>query len=62
MFIEGFEYSIASGRLFCPIDEFQKEAEKLIGHPLMTHQFADEEIWDHLRANIEARFIDKYAD
>lgn len=45
----GVAYTIASGKLFCPISEFHDEAERLLGRPVLTHEFADRETWDALR-------------
>lgn len=49
----GVAYTIASGKLLCDFAEFQTEAERLLGRPVMTHELADEDVWTQLRAAAE---------
>lgn len=49
----GFAYTVASGRLFCSMAYFQEQAEKLLGRPVLTHEFADGATWSDLRAALE---------
>ena len=34
--------------------DFHKWAEKLLGHPIWTHEFAIEEVWDDLKIALAA--------
>lgn len=38
-------YTLASRRLFCDFGRFQQWASDLVGRSLMTHEFADEDVW-----------------
>lgn len=49
----GVAYTIASGRLFSRFDEFHAEAERLLGRPILTHEFAYDQTWAGLRAAAE---------
>lgn len=53
-------YSIATGRAFAPFGDIQEAAEKLLGIPLWTHQFADQNIWDRIRKAFEEAATEKY--
>jgi hypothetical protein len=55
-------YTLASGRLFCSIVEWQAYAENLLGRPILTHEFADEELWDQLRGSFETLAIQASAN
>ena len=55
LMLVGIGYTLASGKLFCDFAEFQRYAEGLMGEPLLTHQFADEKLWDLMRESFEAR-------
>jgi len=49
----GIGYTLATGRLFCPISDFHQYAQELVGRPIFTHEFADEALWDELRDTFE---------
>jgi hypothetical protein len=49
----GFAYTIATGRLFCPMVDFHSQAEALLGRPIFTHEFADKATWAELRDAFE---------
>jgi hypothetical protein len=49
----GIGYTLASGRLFCPIAEFHAFAEELLGRPILTHEFADKDLWAEMRMAFE---------
>lgn len=49
----GIGYTIATGRLFTRMDEFHAFAEKVLGRPILTHEFADEATWHELRSEFE---------
>jgi hypothetical protein len=47
-------YTLATGRLFCDFADFHAYAERLLGRPVWTHEFADAELWRDLREAFEA--------
>jgi hypothetical protein len=53
-------YSIASGKALAPFGEIHKAAEKLMGRPVWTHEFADEGFWELLRNAFEDKATVKY--
>jgi hypothetical protein len=53
----GFAYTVATGKLFCPMDEFHRRAEALLGRPIFTHEFADMATWEALRNAFEAEAL-----
>jgi len=55
----GLAYTIATGRLFTPFEEFQVFAEKLLGRPVMTHEFADHDTWVELRGALETQLLEE---
>ena len=57
IFPNGFEYTVATGRLFCDFAVFQSEAESLLGEPIYTHEFGKPEVWERLRAAMEDRLL-----
>lgn len=50
----GLGYTLATGRLFCDFRDFQRYASDLMGRSLMTHEFADAELWSEMRTWYEA--------
>ena len=54
----GFGYTVAVGNLYCPIDEFHRHAEQLLGRPILTHEFAEREVWEEMRRLIEQKAHD----
>jgi len=52
-------YTIATGKLFCPFQEFHTESEKLLGRPIFTHEFADPALWEVLKGHFESKAITK---
>ncbi len=50
----GVAYTIATGRLYCPVRDFHAEAERLLARPVLLHEFASPEVWDALRAALES--------
>lgn len=55
----GVIYTLATGRLFCPIADFHAFAERLAGHPIWTHEFADEATWSELREAFETQITEE---
>lgn len=53
----GIGYTLATGRLFCDFGEFHAYAERLLGTPILTHEFADIRTWERLRANFELQVL-----
>lgn len=53
----GIGYTLATGRLFCDIAAFHAYAERLLGRPIWTHEFADEDLWRELRDRFELSAI-----
>lgn len=51
----GIGYTLATGRLYCDIAEFQRFAEGLLGRSIWTHEFADQMLWTELRQAFEAK-------
>ena len=49
----GIGCTLATGRLFCEVSEFHEFAEKLLGRPIFTHEFASQGLWDSLRLAFE---------
>jgi hypothetical protein len=49
----GFGYTVATGRLWCPVDEFHRRAETLLGRPIFTSEFGREDVWAEMRAALE---------
>jgi hypothetical protein len=58
----GFGYTIASGKLFCPMDVFHVYAEKLLGRPILTHEFGDARTWRQLRGAFEEAALKEIGD
>lgn len=54
---EGFGYTLATGKLYCPIDEFHQRAEQLLGRPIWTHEFGQHDIWEQLRTIWEGEAV-----
>lgn len=50
----GVGYTIATGRLFCPIAELHAELERLLRRPVYTHEMGSEGLWERARAALEA--------
>lgn len=44
--------SISTGVLLCNFSDLHEAAEYLMGHPIWTHQFADKELTEAMRATI----------
>jgi hypothetical protein len=49
----GIGYTLATGRLFCPISDFHEYAETLLGRPIHTVEFADKKLWAEMRETFE---------
>jgi len=45
---ENVRLTIESGLLCCSFSEFHKWAEKLMGHPIWTHEFGSQDTWVNL--------------
>ena len=56
-----FGYTVATGRLFLPMDEFHRRAEALLGRPILTHEFADQRTWTLLREAFEAAAFEAFS-
>lgn len=54
----GVGYTLATGRLFCDVNRFHAHAEAIMGRPVLTHEFADEDTWTELRERFEAAVIE----
>ncbi len=54
----GFGYTIASGKLFCPMDVFHAKAEELLGRSIFTHEFGDTRTWTELRSAFETAALE----
>ena len=50
---EALGYTLGTGRLFVPISVFHEWAERLLGRPVLTHELADEGLWDEMRGIFE---------
>lgn len=57
----GLGYTLASGRLFCEFSDFQLWCERLLDRPILTHEFADEVVWDELRQAFESQITSAIA-
>lgn len=57
----GVAYTIATGCLFCPLVDLYSEASRLLGRGVMTHDFADHDVWVELRAALEAELMEAAA-
>ena len=51
----GVGYTLATGRLFAPMAEFHVFAEVLLGRPILTHEFGEDDLWTELREAFEAQ-------
>lgn len=58
----GLIYTIATGKTYCGMAELHKEAERLLGHPVFTHQLADEATWEAMREALEAELTEPFAE
>lgn len=56
----GIGYTLATGKLFCDLPEFQKWAEALLERPILTHEFAGEAMWDELRVAFETAVVEAH--
>jgi hypothetical protein len=54
----GIGYMLATGKVFCPLDEFHAFAEELLGRPVMTHEFASQLTWAEMRDRFEEQAVD----
>lgn len=52
---ECFGYTVATGRLFLPFEEFHKRAETLLGRPILTHEFGEERVAEDLKAALHSQ-------
>lgn len=52
-------YTIATGRMYCSMIELQREAERILGRPILTHEFASSDLWGELREATEAQFVEE---
>jgi len=52
----GIGYTLATGKLYTDsMSHFHEFAEELMGGPIYTHEFANKEMWDHLRKLFESK-------
>lgn len=49
----GIGYTLATGKMYAPMDVFHDYCEKLLNRPILTHEFADEKLWEGLREKYE---------
>lgn len=47
---EGAVLTAFTGVLLCDFKIIHEYAEKLVGHPIMTHEMADPVLWNELKA------------
>lgn len=59
--MNGVEYSIATGRLFCPMEELHREIERLLDRPVFTHEMANARLWDEARRALEAELTEAFS-
>ena len=50
---EALGYTLGTGRLFVPMDVWHAWAERLLGRPILTHEFAEEALWNEMRTIFE---------
>jgi hypothetical protein len=50
----GFSATVLTGRLVMDFGEFQSRAEKLLGRPILTHEFGDKATWEELHTALAA--------
>lgn len=55
--LEKLIVSAYTGILMCDMDEFHAFAEKVLKHPIYTHEFAETETWDELRRATKQDFL-----
>lgn len=41
-----------------PFGDVHELAEELMGHPIWTHQFADEKVWGVLKEKVRPQFLE----
>ncbi len=49
--------SAFTGILICEFSDLQEDVEKRLGRPVLTHEFADGELWNEIRALYRDDFI-----
>lgn len=49
----GVGYTLASGKLYCPIPVFHKFIEKLLDRPIFTHELASNDLWGEMKLEFE---------
>ena len=54
----GVGYTLGTGRLYCDIAEFHAFSERILGRPILTHEFASKEVWNELREAFEASVLE----
>lgn len=52
----GLGYTLATGRLWADVAKWHKFAEGLLDRPILTHEFASEDLWAELRRRFEAGY------
>jgi len=48
-------YTLGTGRLFVDIAKFHEYAERLLGRPILTHEFGEPETWAEMREVFEGQ-------
>ena len=50
-----------TGFMACKFSDFHEEVEKRLGRPIWTHQFADPDLWDEVKAAFRDDFVEMCA-
>jgi len=58
----GFELTIESGYVCMDWSKFHEKIEKLVGHPVWTHEFADEDFVLEMKTRLLMKKVEKNAD
>lgn len=49
--------SAYTGILMCEFHELQEYIERLLGRPVLTHEFADHSLWDAVKEKVRPEFL-----
>ena len=56
---EAIAISAYTGYCFAPFDEVHQFIEEILGHPVLTHELARNDIWDDVRKKMQKN-LDAY--
>ena len=58
----GFELTVESGYVCMDWSKFHEKVEKIVGHPVWTHEFTDEDFILEMKTRLLMKKVEKNAD